>query len=388
MSDTREQLPQDDIEAQDGPATDEDTETAAPDEPADPVRRWTLIVLGLVVLTIGWYLRADRVTPYTTQARVHALVVPIAPEVSGTVTSVQVSNNQQVAAGDPLFQIDIERYELAVQTARATLDQARQAQGAARANVDAARAQLTAALAAEERTRLDTARIRTIREQDPGAISLRRLESSEASLVSATSRVTAARAALDAAIQQLGKEGDLNAQVQQAQAGLDNALLNLERATVRAPEDGVVTGVQIDKGKFAGAGTAQMTFISTSNIWVQAEFKENNLSFLDPGDEVWIVFDVHPGRVVKGRVREVGFGVSLDSPPLGKLPTIRNDRKWLRDAQRYPVLVDFEVPREDGMVRLKVGSQANVVVFTGDNALFNFAARLYLRAVSVLTYAY
>ena len=103
---------------------------------------------------------------------------------------------------------------------------------------------------------------------------------------------------------------------------------------------------------------------------------------------MWIVFDVHPGRIVKGTVREVGFGVSLDNPPLGQLPTIKNDRKWLRDAQRYPVLIDFEVPRQDGNVLLKVGSQANVLVFTGENALFNFGARLYMRAVSVLTNAY
>ncbi|MEM9251117.1 MAG: HlyD family secretion protein [Planctomycetota bacterium] len=368
----------------------EATETPpdTPENKADPVRRWTLIVLAAVALLIVWYLRADRVTPYTSQARVHALVVPIAPEVSGTITDVLVRNNQQVSAGDPLFQIDIERYQLAVQTARATLDQARQAQGAAQANVDAARAQLESALASEERQRLDTVRIRAIREQDPGAMSQRRLESAEASLASATSRVTSTRAALEAAIQQLGKEGDLNAQIQQAQAALDSAILNLERATVRAPEDGVVTGVQLDTGNFAGAGAPQMTFISTKNVWIQAEYKENNLAFLDAGDEAWIVFDVHPGRVVKGRVREIGFGVSVNSPPLGALPTITNDTNWLRDAQRYPVLVDFDVPLEEGQVRLKVGSQASLVVFTGDHGFFNMLARVYVRVVSILTYAY
>ena len=77
----------------------------------DPVRKWTFIILALVVLLLAWYLISDRLAPYTSQARVHALVVPIAPEVSGTVMSVGVNNNQRVKAGQELFQIDPERYQ-------------------------------------------------------------------------------------------------------------------------------------------------------------------------------------------------------------------------------------------------------------------------------------
>ncbi|MGD8359117.1 MAG: biotin/lipoyl-binding protein, partial [Lysobacterales bacterium] len=78
-------------------------------KPVDPVRRWTFIVLALCLVLLGWYLRADRVTPSSSQARVNALVVPVAPEVSGTITGVSVRNNQVVEAGQELFQIDIER---------------------------------------------------------------------------------------------------------------------------------------------------------------------------------------------------------------------------------------------------------------------------------------
>lgn len=367
-------------------------ETAPPQQakPAkDPVRKWTLIVLALCVVLLFWYLRSDRVTPFTSQARVHALVVPVAPEVSGTITSVEVANNQLVEAGQVLFRIDEERYGYAVQTAQATLDQAYQGQGAAGANVDAARASLASAQANMERARLDAERMRRIREQDPGAISQRRLESAEASLRVSEGQVEAARAALTAALEQLGSPGDENATVRQALAGLESARLNLERATVRAPDDGVVTGVQLNRGNFAGAGHPQMTFIATHNIWIQADYKENNLGHLDPGDEVAIVFDVLPGRIVKGTVREIGFGVDVGDPPLGKLPTIRNDKNWLRAAQRYPVLVDFELPvNAEGRTRLKVGSQATVVVYTGTHPVFNLLARLYMRVLSILTYAY
>jgi len=370
-------------------ATEVIEKNAAPDKPKDPVKRWTLIILVVCVALLVWYLRADRVTPHTSQARVHALVVPIAPEISGTITDVFVSNNQQVAKGQQLFQIDIERYQLGVTQAQAVLDQARQAQGAARANVDAVRASLESAKAGEEKTRLDAVRMRNIRKQDPGAISQRRIESAEAALASATARVTASQAGLVAAIEQLGEPGDQNAAVQQAQAGLDAATLNLESATVLAPEKGVVTGVQLDRGNFAGAGQAQMTFIATHNIWIQADYKENNLGNLDPGDRVGIVFDVLPGRVFSGKVREIGFGVSLDNSPLGSLPTIKNDASWLRSAQRCPVLIDFDLPvNGGGITRLKVGSQASVTVYTGTHRLFNLLGRIHMWVLSKLTYAY
>lgn len=373
------------------PATNESSDPAPDSQTpkADPVKRWTYIVLIICAVLIFWYLRSDRVTPITSQARVHAVVVPIAPEISGTVTGVLVGNNQAVSAGQELFQLDIERYEYALQTAQAALDQAYQGQGAAQANVDAAGASLKAAQANRERAASDASRMMRIREQDPGAISVRRLESAVASLALAEGNVEAARAALSAAREQLGKPGDENAMVQQARASLETARLNLERATVRAPEDGVVTGVQLDKGNYAGAGAPQMTFIATHNIWIQADFKENNLGHLEPGLTAEIVFDVLPGKVVKGTVREIGFGVDVADPPLGKLPTIKNDKSWLRDAQRYPVLVDFELPvGTDGRTLIKVGSQATVVVYTGTHPAMNTLARVVMRLKSILTYAY
>lgn len=370
------------------PATDEAAPSPAAEKPpADPVRRWTLIVLVAIVALLAWYLRSDRVTPFTSQARVNAIVVPIAPEISGTVTSVTVSNNQPVEAGEELFQIDIENYRLAVETAEANYEAATQAVGAAKANVNAAEAQVKSALANLERSRQDAERMRAIREQDPGALSERRLESAEASLKAAEASVQAARANRDKALQDLGAEGERNSRILQAQSALDQAVLNLERATVRAPLRGVVTSVRVDKGNFAAAGAPQLTFIGVDNVWLQADFTENNLGHVDPGDTVEIVFDMLPGRVVKGTIRELTYGVAVDTAPLGSLPTVQNDPSWLRSAQRYQVLIDFSLPLEDAR-RLKVGSQATVVIYTGEHWLTNTLARFLIRLTSILTYAY
>ena len=363
-------------------------EASAPMQPApNPVRRWTFIVLALAIVLFAWYLRADRVTPYTSQARVNALVVPIAPEVSGTVTAVSVSNNQAVEAGQELFQIDIARYQLAVDTAQANYQSATQAVGAAEANVAAATASVDAARASMQRSRQDAMRMRSIREQDPGALSARRLESAEAALAASQASLRAAEANRDKALQDLGAEGERNSRILQAQTALDQALLNLERATVRAPERGLVTGVRVDKGNFAAAGAPQMTFVAIHNVWVQADFTENNLGHLDPGDRVEIVFDAIPGRVVKGRVREIAYGVAVDTAPLGALPTIKNDPNWLRQAQRYAVLIDFDLPPDD-LRLLRVGSQASVVAYSGDHWFSNPLAAFIIRVLSLLTYAY
>ena len=86
--------------------TEKSKENSATKVPMDPVRKWTRIVLGACVVLLFWFLRADRVTPYTSQARVHALVVPIASEVSGTVVDVFISDNETVVAGQELFRIE------------------------------------------------------------------------------------------------------------------------------------------------------------------------------------------------------------------------------------------------------------------------------------------
>ena len=369
-------------------ATEEDAAETAAKAPMDPVRKWTLIVLGICVILMFWYLISDRVTPYTNQARVHALVVPIAPQVSGNVTDVAVSNNEYVAADQELFRVDRDQYQLAVETAEANLQSARQATGASTANVEAARASVAASQAGLVRAEQDAVRLRRIKEEDPGAISVRRLEQAEAQLSVAKSQLTASQANLERAIQDLGAAGDENYRILQALAALDQAQLDLSRTSVRAPDNGLLTDVRVDRGNFAAAGAPLMTFIAIHNIWVQADFTENNLGHIDPGDRVEILFDSMPGRVFSGRVRNTGFGVAVSSTALGSLPTIENDRQWLRDAQRFPVQVEFQLEDRTERLDIRVGSQASVIVYTGDNWLFNFVGKIYIRIASLLTYAF
>jgi multidrug resistance efflux pump len=354
----------------------------------DPVRKWTFIILGFCIVLIALYLVADRQTPFTSQAKVHAFVVPIAPQISGNVISVEVQNNDKVTAGQPLFRIDPTNYQQALEAAEASLQAVLQSVDSGVSNVAAAEANVESAEANVWSADQDAQRMRRIRKEDPGAISKRRIDQSEASLAAARGQLSAAMASAEAARSALGATDETNAQVQQANAALDKARVDLERTTVIAPRAGVVTGLRIDQGNFAAAGAPLMTFIATQQVWVRADLTENNLGNVKAGDRVELTFDVQPGKIYKGKIRDTGFGVQVDSNSLGTLPTIDNQRNWLRDAQRFPVLIDLETDKDSQQMGLRVGSQVSVIVYTGNNWLMNFLGRIYIRVSAVLSYAY
>lgn len=104
----------------------------------DPVRRWTLIILNLIVILFLYSIIADRLTPYTSQATVQAFVVRMAPEVAGRVIEVNVADNQRVKGGDVLFRLDPQPFELALQQAEAKLAGVGQSIGASTAAVSSA----------------------------------------------------------------------------------------------------------------------------------------------------------------------------------------------------------------------------------------------------------
>ncbi|WP_125483326.1 biotin/lipoyl-binding protein, partial [Caballeronia choica] len=120
----------------------EHTVVTPPSEPApvaDPSGKAMKGVVGLIVLSLIWYLLADRFTPYTQQARVQAYVVSVAAEASGRVTRVLVRDNQEVKAGDVLFEVDSEPYRIAIDRARADLESTRRQVGASTAGIDSTR---------------------------------------------------------------------------------------------------------------------------------------------------------------------------------------------------------------------------------------------------------
>jgi multidrug resistance efflux pump len=357
--------------------------------PADPARRGVSVVAAVIVLTLLWYLLADRYTPYTQQARVQALIVPVAAEVSGQVTQVHAQNNQTVEAGQDLFEIDPEPFQIAVERARADLEATRRQVGASTAAIDSAVASLRAAQANELQSRQDRDRLERLYHDDPGTISLRRLEISRATFEQAVAKVAASEADVQRAREQEGGSSEDNAQLRSATTTLTKAELDLAKTRIRASSAGLVTDLRTEVGQFAAAGKPVLTLITVDDVWISAEFTENNLGHVRPGTPVRIVLDALPGRVFKGKVRSIGYGVSVGSEtPPGSLPTAQNNRDWLRAAQRFPVIIEFERGQLDEPRALRIGGQAEVMAFPSDGNPLNLLGRMFLRVMSWLSFAY
>ncbi|MEX3633122.1 HlyD family secretion protein [Paraburkholderia sp. BR14320] len=372
--------------------TREPQTAASPKSPtpaADPSRRAVKVVVCLIVLSLIWYLLADRFTPYTQQARIQAYVVPVAAEVSGRVTRVFVHNNQDVNAGDVLFEVDSEPYRIAADRARADLESTRRQVGASTAGIESALAALRAAIANEVKARQDSDRLERLYREDEGTVSLRRLEVARATHAQALSQVDGARAEVERAREQQGGHEAENAQLRSAASALEKAELDLANARVRARSSGVVTDLRTEVGQFAAAGNPVMTLIAIRDVWVSADMTENNLGHLKPGTRVEIALDVLPGEVFDGRVRSVGYGVSVgQTTPAGSLPTVQNSRDWLRPAQRFPVIVEFDDSERARLRDLRVGGQAEVMAFPTQGNPLNPLGHAFIRLMSWLSYVY
>ena len=359
---------------------------------ADPVKKGIKWVLILIILSLVWYLLADRFTPYTQQARVGALVIPVASEVAGKVIRVNVHNNQMVKAGDVLFAVDPVPYQIAADRARADLETARRQLGASTAGIASAQAALRAAQANETKARQENQRLEGLYREDRGTISVRVLEMSRTTRDAAVSQTAAARAEVERAKETEGGGEDVNAKLRSAATNLSKAELDLANTQTRARSTGLITDLRTDVGQFASAGGPVMTLITIQDIWITADMTENNLGHVKPDTPVSIVLDSMPGEVYSGHVRSVGYGISVgQAAPPGTLPGIQNSRDWLRPAQRFPVVIEFSQESLNtllGSGGVRAGGQAEVMAFPSEGNLLNPIGRLYLGLMSWLSYAY
>ena len=370
--------------------TVEEQSAVAEDSAPAVVKRGGLAVAALIAVSLLWYLLADRFTPYTDQARIRAYVVGVAPQVSGVVREVWAQNNQRVEEGERLFQIDPLQYEIALARARSDLENAERQVGAGDAAVEAARANLRAAEANREKAEKDTRRLQSLRQEDPGTISTRRLEISRATLDQARAAVAAAEAQIQQAIEQKGGDGEDNTVLKIARTAVEKAELDLQRTVVRASSRGVVTDLRAEVGLYAGAGSPVLTLVALTDVWVSADYTENNLGHLRAGTPVEILFDAIPGHVFDGHISSIGLGISAENaPPPGTLPTVDNNRDWLRQAQRFPVNVRFDPSQDEALgEQLRIGGQVSVIAYGEGSGPLKWLGMIYIRLMSLLSYAY
>jgi membrane fusion protein, multidrug efflux system len=314
-------------------------------------RKW-LALAGAALLTAagaGWYgynwWAVGRFIQSTDDAYVGGDVTVIAPKVAGFIAEVAVADNREVHAGDLLVKLDDRDYRAALaktaaavagqQATLANLDAAGRLQ---EATIAQAQAELAATAAEVARSKYDVDRYRAL-SQDQFA-SAQRFQQADADYRKALAADAKARAALEAAVRQLDV---IDTQKQQAQAALAGAIadretaqLNLGYTELRAPVDGTVGNRSARTGAYATVGAQLIALVPARGLWVDANFKENQLARLGAGLPATIMADVLPGKVFHGHVASLAPATGA---VFSVLPAENATGNFTKIVQRVPVRI-------------------------------------------------
>ncbi|MBD0415725.1 HlyD family secretion protein [Oryzicola mucosus] len=299
----------------------------------------------------------------TENANLRQARVNIASEAAGRIVKIGITDNAQVKAGDELFEIDPEPYRIALAQADAALAQARLQVEQLRAAYSQAMAQERVAAGEVDYLKSQFDRSEDLASKGISAKSSldearRDLQRAQDEHLSAIQGIASARAGL-------GGDPDIvtdqHPAVLAALAARDKAAYTLSQTTVRAPGDGVVyQASSVKVGQFVTAGTALFSLVETGDTWVDANFKETQLTHIKPGQEVDVVLDTYPDRTFKGTVQAIGAGTGAE---FSLLPAQNATGNWVKVTQRIPVRVKIDTEGAD--VALRTGMSADVSVDTG-----------------------
>ncbi|MCV3242256.1 HlyD family secretion protein [Mesorhizobium sp. ZC-5] len=299
----------------------------------------------------------------TENANLRQAKVSITSEAAGRITNVSVHDNATVKAGDVLFTVDAEPYRIALAQSEASL-------AGARLNVEQLRAAYSQAVAQERVTsgELDYAQAQFDRATElakKGINAKSSLDEARRDLDKAQEERTAAQQGIVSARAALGGDPDIQTDkhpaVLQALAARDKAAYDLAQTTVRAPADGIVSQASsLKTGQFVAAGAPMFSLVETGDTWVEANFKETQLTNMKPGQVAEIELDTYPGRPFHAIVDSIGAGTGAE---FSLLPAQNATGNWVKVTQRIPVRLKVHEP--DAQVALRTGMSASVTVDTG-----------------------
>jgi len=326
--------------------------------------RLPLMIAGPVVVLLGaayFYFFGARYEA-TDDARVRSAQVNISSNVAGRVVELAVHDNQVVHSGDLLFKLDDAPYRIAVAESEAELGNARLRVEGLKATYKQREADLNAA-----RDTLNYQRSEYERQQrllSKGISSQAQYDAAVHAKESAEQLLSSAQQQAAAALAALSGNPDIPLEkhpaVMAAQAQLDHARLNLSYAAVTAPQDGVVTKVEsLQVGSYINASQPVFTLVSTHNVWVEANFKEVQLTHMRTGQKATVAVDALPGRKLTATVTSLSPGTGSE---FSALPAENATGNWVKVVQRVPVRLQLDDERIAS--QLQSGLSAVVTVDT------------------------
>jgi membrane fusion protein (multidrug efflux system) len=326
------------------------------------VRR-TLLVLGplvVIVAAVYVYLTTGRYVS-TDNAYVKSDVGIVSAQISGPIVEVAVRENQPVAQGDVLFKVDDEPFRVKMQQVDAEL-------GAVRDYVEGIRASYRQKLSQLELDKTNAVYQKRDYERLQ-ALASKQLASQQAvddarqKSDVANQTVVVSERSLDQVRAQLGGDADKPLTEQAAYLALkamrDTAVLDLERTVVRAKLDGVASKVPV-VGQYVAPGTPIMSVVSNQEKWIEANFKETDLTHVVVGQRVTIKLDTYPDREWHGRVQSISQATGAE---FSVIPAQNATGNWVKVTQRIPVRISIDM--RSGDPELRVGMSADVSIDTG-----------------------
>ncbi|AMV72947.1 RND family multidrug resistance efflux pump membrane fusion protein EmrA [Desulfuromonas sp. DDH964] len=327
-------------------------------------RRIGLILLVLIlsgVVTGSWLWYKSKIELVTDDAFVAGHIHLISARVAGHVETVAVADNQPVAAGDLLVELDAAPYRARLDKAQAALAIARNTVGGERAAVAAARAALGQARAQADQAELDLTRGEALfaREVIPGE----RLDQLRTAAKVARESVNQARQNLARAESQVGAVGDDGqaARIAERAAEVESARLDLAYTRLVAPVAGYVTRKSVEVGSNVQAGQPLLALVRLEEPWIVANYKESQLTHLEPGQKVEFTVDAFPGRTFTGRVDSIMAGTGA---AFSLLPPENATGNYVKVVQRIPVKIVIDADTDPGHM-LRVGMSVVPTVYTG-----------------------
>jgi len=325
-----------------------------------------LVIAGVVYLTGGRYVGTD-------DAFTKADTVPVSADVSARVVAIEVHDNEQVTQGQVLFRLDDETFRLALAKAESKLTQTRNDISALQANYRQKQADMLAAKAQLSFAQSEYKRQAALASQGYAAKS--KLDDTKRALDMAGQQANADQQAIDAIVAQLGGDPEKPVEQQaaylQAVAERDQAALDLRHTVVTAPSAGTVGQVpSLQVGMYLAAGTQAFTLVRTDAIWVEANMKETDLTYVRPGQEATVTIDTYPDRSWKAKVSSIS---PASGNELSVLPAQNATGNWVKVVQRIPVRLELEpMP---GNPPLSTGMSAVVEIDTGHRRHLPFVTR-------------
>lgn len=330
-----------------------------------------VLALGATWYAHGWW-TTGRFIESTDDAYVGGDVTPVSPHVAGFVGRILVADNQHVRAGQLLIRLDDRDFQAALAHAEAVLRQREAALADLGAKyrlqqsaIQQAQAALLAARAQAGFTRADAARYRNMARAE--AVSRQDAQKAQTAAERASASVLAAEAGLEAARRQLAV---LDAETRQArasaaatQADLRTARLALGYTDIRSPIDGYVGDRAAQAGAYVTAGTDLLSIVPAQGLWVDANFKEDELARMKPGQKAKIIADVLPGRVFHGHVASLAPATGA---VFSVIPPQNATGNFTKIVQRVPVRIELD-RRDAALGLLRPGLSATVSVDTKAN---------------------